>query len=339
MAFRSFAALAALALLGAGPPLDPVDPNLAASLQALAAKDLRVATVAYRLQTGGVGHCPKHTRLSGLVVQDASQYREDLRPAVAQLFGLTDLPTVTAVVPDGAGARAGIRVGDGIIAMNGKSLASELPGVKKRSADGSRFSALLDRMDAAFAVGPVKLDLRRDGKPLTIVENGADACRSAVQLDLSGARNASADGRVVSISQGVYDFTRSDDELAFVIGHELSHNILGHRDFLDSTHTTQGMLGGLGRNGARIRETERQADYFGVYLTAWAGYDPHAAAAFWKRMAHADPLGGLFSDGTHPGNGSRVRDLERAAAEIDAKRAAGKPLDPDYALLAEPAVK
>jgi hypothetical protein len=327
-----------LALLGAGPPPDPLDPALAASLQALAAKDLRVATVAYRLQTGGVGHCAKHTRLSGLVVQDASQYRADLRPAVAQLFGLIDLPTVTAVVPDGAGDRAGIRASDGIVAMNGESLASELPGVKKQSAHGSRFSVLLDRMDAAFAAGPVTLKLWRDGQSLTVTVNGADACRSAVQLDLSGARNASADGRVVSISQGVYDFTRSDDELAFVIGHELSHNILGHRDFLDSTHTSQGMLGGLGRNGARIRQTERQADYFGVYLTAWAGYDPHAAAAFWKRMAHADPLDRLFSDGTHPGNGSRVRDLERAAAEIDAKRAAGKPLDPDYAQLAEAAV-
>ncbi len=328
MAFRKGASLAALALLGAAPPGQTVDPQLAASLKALAAKDLRVATVAYRLQTGGVGHCPKHTRLSGLVVQDASQYRADLRPAVAALFGLTDLPTVTAVVPDGAGARAGVHVGDGIVSIDSESLSAELPGVKKRGADGSRFSALLDRMDAAFAAGPVTLALRRDGQPLTIKVDGADACRSAVQLDLSGARNASADGRIVTISQGVFDFTRSDDELAFVIGHELSHNILDHRDFLDSTHTSGGMLGGLGHNGQRIRETERQADYFGVYLTAWAGYDPHAAAAFWKRMAHADPIGGLLSDGTHPGNGERIRDLERAADEIDAKRAAGQPLDP-----------
>lgn len=323
-------ALAAVVLLADAPEPKQVDPGLAASLQALAAKDLRVATVAYRLQTAGAPHCPKHTRLSGLVVQDASQYRADLRPAVAQLFGLTDLPTVTAVVPDSVGARAGVRVGDGIVTINGQSLAAELPGVKKRSADGSRFSVLLDRLDAAFAAGPVVLQLRRDGQPLTVTFEGAEACRSAVQLDLSGARNASADGRIVSISQGVFDFTRSDDELAFVIGHELSHNILGHRDFLDSTHTSEGLLSGIGRNGARIRDTERQADYFGVYLTAWAGYDPHAAAAFWKRMAHADPLGGLFSDGTHPGNGSRVRDLERAADEIDAKRAAHQPLDPAY---------
>ncbi|WBO20805.1 M48 family metallopeptidase [Sphingomonas abietis] len=327
-------AITAGALAAAAPPPPmppmPVDPELAASLQALAAKDLRVATVAYRLQTGGRAHCPRHTRLSGLVVQDASQYRADLRPAVAQLFGLTDLPTVTAVVPDSAGAGAGIQVGDGILLMNGQRLADELPGVTKRSADGSRFSALLDRLDTAFAAGPVTLELRRDGQPLTVTVNGADACRSAVQLDLSGARNASADGRIVSVSQGVLDFTRDDDELAFVIGHELSHNILGHRDFLDTAHVSDGVLRGIGRNGARIRDTERQADYFGVYLTAWAGYDPHAAARFWKRMAHADPLGGLFSDGTHPGNGARVRDLERAADEIDAKRAAGQPLDPHY---------
>jgi hypothetical protein len=327
---RACGALAiGLALIAAAPAAG-VDPNLAASLQTLAAKDLRVATIAYRLQTAGLAHCPRHTRLSGLVVQDASQYRDDLRPAVAQLFGLTDLPTVMSVVPGSSGDRAGVRPGDGIVALNGVNLAGELPGVHKHSPDGSRFSALLDRMDAAFSAGPVTLTLRRADQTTTITVPGAEACRSAVQLDLSGARNASADGRVVSITQGVMDFTRNDDELAFVIGHELSHNILGHRDFLDSTHTSRGMLSGLGHNGSRIRDTERQADYFGVYLTAWAGYDPHAAASFWKRMAHADPLGGLLSDGTHPGNGNRVRDLERAADEIDAARAAGRPLEPHY---------
>jgi Zn-dependent protease with chaperone function len=332
MAFgRATAGLAALALVAAAPPAPPaVAPTTAAALQALVAKDLRVATISYRLQTAAVDHCPNKTRLAGLVVQDASQYRADLRTGMAALYGMTDLPTVTAVVPDGAGAAAGVTPGDSIVTVDGASLAAELPDVRGRGADGARFTAMIDRLDAAFAAGPVTLVLRHGDAVRTVTVVGAPACRSATQLDLSPARNASADGHTVSITQGIADFARSDDELAFVIGHELSHNILGHRDFLDSTHTARGLFAGLGGNGARLRDTERQADYLGVYLLAWAGYDPHAAASFWRRMDHADPLGSLLSDGTHPGNGVRVRALERAAAEIDAARAAGRPVSPDY---------
>ena len=331
---RGIAALL-LTAASAPPPTEPIVPAVnaatAAALRALVAKDLRVATISYRLQTAAVDHCPVHTRLSGLVVQDASQYRADLRPGMAALYGMTDLPTVTAVVPTGASDVAVIEPGDAIVTVDGASLAAELPTVRRRSADGSRFTAMIDRLDAAFAAGRVTLMLRRGGVTRTVAVLGAPACRSSTQLDLSDTRNASADGHVVSITQGIADFARSDDELAFVIGHELSHNILGHRDFLDSTHTSRGLFAGIGGNGARLRDTERQADYLGVYLLAWAGYDPHAAASFWRRMEHADPLGSLLSDGTHPGNGTRVRDLTRAAAEIDAKRAAGKPVLPNYA--------
>ncbi len=116
-----------------------------------------------------------------------------------------------------------------------------------------------------------------------------------------------------------------------MIGHELSHNILGHRDLPGRhAHAVVDCSRAWESNGARLRDTERQADYFGVYLLAWAGYDPHAAATFWHRMAESDPLGALVSDGTHPGNGTRVRLLVRAAAEIDAERAAARPIVPDY---------
>ncbi len=340
MACGSAAAIvAALALLAATSPLPPpvttpIDPGTAESLRLLVGKDLRVATIAFRLQTAAADHCPDHTRLSGLIVQDASQYSAALRPALAVLYGMTDLPTVTAVVKGSPAAAAGIGAGDAIVAVDGFGLAADLPMAAGRAPDGRRFTAMIDRLDTAFAAGPATLVLRRADQERTVTVTGATACRSAVQLDLSDRRNASADGHVVTVTQGIADFTPSDDELAFVIGHELAHDILGHRAYLDGTHTSRGMVAGLGGNGARLRATERQADYFGVYLLAWAGYDPHAAAHFWRRMAHADPLGSLFADGTHPGYGARVRALARAADEIDAERAAGRPVVPDGAAFA-----
>lgn len=326
-----FGLVALAAVAGQATAGTPAAGSADAALQALVAKDLRVATISYRLQTAAVDHCPRRATLSGLVVQDPSQYRADLRVGMARLYGMTDLPTVVAVVPGSAGDHARVRPGDSIVAIDGDGVAADLPEIAGRKPDGRRFTAMIARLEQAFAKGPVALTVRRGGALSTLTFAGAPACQSATELDLSPARNASADGRTVSISQGIADFARSDNELAFVIGHELSHNILGHRDFLDSTRTSRGLLRGMGGNGARIRETERQADYFGVYLVAWAGYDPHAAANFWRRMGHGDALGGVIGDGTHPGNDARIRDLARAAAEIDAERAAGRPVVPDYA--------
>jgi Zn-dependent protease with chaperone function len=332
MAFARVALVAALALTQ--PARAAIDPGLSASIQALAAKDLRVASIAYRLQTAAVDQCKTRTRLSGLIVQDITQYRADLRPAMAALYNLNDVPAVTGVVPGGAGDRAGLRSGDEIVEVNGTNLVAGLPSVSSKRAIGDRFAAIVDRLDDAFQRGPVTLAIRRGGFVRMFTVTGAPACASQIQLDLAGNRNAGADGKMVTVSQGIVDFTRSDDELAFVIGHELSHNILGHRDFLDATKTSRhGMFAGLGGNGARVRETEQQADYLGLYLVALAGYDYHAAGVFWQRMGRSDPIGSLLPDGTHPGNAARVRSLENEAREIDAKRAAHRALLPDPEIL------
>lgn len=315
-------ALAAAALLGAA-PVAGIDPRVAAALEALAAKDLRVARVAFRLQTGGVRQCRNRTALPGLIVQEPAQYRADLRPAMAALYNLGPYPAVTGVVPGGPADRAGVRTGDQVTALDGVPLGATP--ARSRKADGDSYGLLVDRLARAFAKGRATLALRRDGAVFTRTVVGAPACASAVQLDLDTGRNAGADGSTVTISQGLLDFTRSDDELAFVIGHELAHNILGHRSFLDSTRR-----GGGGESGAAVIETEREADYWGLYLVAWAGYDVTQTPAFWQRIARVGWLSNLFSDGSHPGNRTRARDLQREVAEIQAARAARRPLVPDF---------
>lgn len=322
----------ACALLGAAPQDQSasIAPQLALSLEALAAKDLRVATVAYRLQTAATSLCPHRVGLPGLIVQDASQYREDLRPAMGELFNLTDLPAVTGVVPGGPSAAAGLRAGDQLVAMNGVSLAA-IPAQRTRRANGSRFTAIANRLDDAFAHGPVTLTLRRDGVTMVRRIAGTPGCASLVQLDLAATRNAGADGQTVTISQGLLDFIDDDDELAVVIGHELAHDILGHREYLGRTGTGDGLFAGLGPNGERLRETEREADYYGLYLDAWAGYDVDAAVPFWQRMARAGWLQTLIGDGTHPGFAERIADLGREAAIIRAQQVTGAPVRPDYA--------
>ena len=40
--------------------------------------------------------------------------------------------------------------------------------------------------------------------------------------------NAATDGRSVTVMRGLVNFLTRDEELALVVGHELSHNVLGH---------------------------------------------------------------------------------------------------------------
>lgn len=134
-------------------PSPAIDPVLAASIRTLVAKDLRIASIAYRLQTAAIDLCPARTRLPGLIVQDASQYRADLRPAMAMLYKLEDRPAVTGVVPDSAGDRASIRVGDAILAVNGQSLGDASAPPARRTSD--RFDSIADSLDTAFGNGPV----------------------------------------------------------------------------------------------------------------------------------------------------------------------------------------
>lgn len=319
----------ALIAVGAAPPAT-VAPGIAAALRALVASDLRVATVAFRLQTAAAarGACASRTALPGLLVGDASQYRADLRPGMALLFGLAERPAITGIVPGSPAAAADIRVGDQLVQLDGNDLDEGAPRARVgRAARGERFTRLVALLADAFARGPVTLGLRRGDAALSRTITGAPACASMVQLDLGGLRNADADGRTVTISQGLLDAVRNDDELALVIGHELSHNILGHRALLDRAGR-----GGLFGARAQVRETERAADYLGLYLVAWGGYDVETAAALWRHFGRGGRWGSLVA-GSHPATADRARDLEAEAAQIRARQAAGAPVMPDPAML------
>ena len=135
----------------------------------------------------------------------------------------------------------------------------------------------------------------------------------------------------------------TDDELAAVMGHEMSHALREHSRerasqqaaagvgasvagivadiFLPGTGQLATAGAGLGAQGlyllpySRVHETE--ADRMGVELAARAGYDPRAAIVLWQKMAKlsggsAPPQ--LLS--THPSNEARIKDLTEFAQKV-----------------------
>jgi len=81
---------------------------------------------------------------------------------------------------------------------------------------------------------------------------------------------------------------------------------------------------GVFRSLSYNRMQESEADHVGVFLMAFAGYDPDEAVTFWRRMRAVQEGKGrppeILSD--HPSDERRIHDLRAWAPKArDAKRA------------------
>lgn len=119
----------------------------------------------------------------------------------------------------------------------------------------------------------------------------------------------------------------TDDEIAQVMGHEISHALLGHgRERMSRAMATQGglQIGSIlaGRDLTVLapvadialtlpnsRESESEADRYGIELAARAGYDPHAAISLWEKMSQASGNGPPQFLSTHPAPSNRIQAL------------------------------
>lgn len=115
---------------------------------------------------------------------------------------------------------------------------------------------------------------------------------------------------------------RNSDELAFVLGHEAAHHILGHLATSQKEALNGAILGGIlasvtGGNAKEVeraqqigaqfgalrfsKEHELEADELGTILAYQAGYNAVVGAEFFNRLP--DPGAGFLN--SHPGNDAR----------------------------------
>jgi predicted Zn-dependent protease len=142
-------------------------------------------------------------------------------------------------------------------------------------------------------------------------------------------------GKIV-VYTGILPLTENEAGLATVLGHEMAHATARHgSERVLQEQAAQTLLGGvslsladlkpdeqrsiLGAIGAGAqygvlmpfgRKHESEADAIGLTYMARAGYDPHEALAFWKRMEeHGGEQPPVFLS-THPSHGARIAQLE-----------------------------
>jgi len=148
-------------------------------------------------------------------------------------------------------------------------------------------------------------------------------------------------GKIV-VYEGLLPLVASDDELAVVLGHEVAHAVAKHsnermsQELLaqygaaavdqalstksDQVHAIGNTVFGLGAQlGVMLpysRKHEYEADLMGLVLMGLAGYDPHVAVNFWKKMSAAGTeQPELLS--THPSDANRIAEIEKHLPEVE----------------------
>lgn len=145
-------------------------------------------------------------------------------------------------------------------------------------------------------------------------------------LNVSEVNAISLPGGFIYVTRGMLSFLRSDDELAFVLAHEIGHVTQRHhvqlieRNFFFSIvvslifgqNPTAGQIANLARFFATTgftRELEFAADRLGVEYTHRAGFDAAAGLVFMERLRTAqgrDPSQFEVLFRTHPALADRI---------------------------------
>ncbi|MFM5931840.1 MAG: M48 family metalloprotease [Novosphingobium sp.] len=292
---------AALALvLGAAGPSYAAEPSaqLVAVVRALQADDARINAIGFRLVSANARWCPDTRQASGLLLLDAAAF--NVPASIRSAMALNGDFAVQAVAPGSPAAAAGIQPGEELLALDGRTVADISAGVAPQNQ--VRLNFVHDEIETALdRRGRVSLHFARRHVDL----HGVPACHAHFELATSG-KGAEAGSGTVLMSRALLYETRTDDEAAFVLAHELSHLILDH----------QRRRKAAGKSRRIALETEREADRLAVWLMDNAGYDASVAPAFLKRRG-AKGLAALFPERDHDPASVRARLVDAELVELE----------------------
>lgn len=317
------------------PPV--VTAKMAAAREALGqmvALQDRLYRVAAPILINNADLCRTQARnLLGFTAKNKYSYTGEYVEAAQAVLNYGDRLTVSGVLPGSGAARAGLRKGDGLMAVEGSKLPT---GPSAETQAATVFGPLVGNHQS------LNMTVVRSGATQTLNVPVTRACAFKVDIGNSDNINSYADGQRVMITRGMVNFAQSDEAIAFVLAKDISHNVLGHAATMRSSYTIGSIIDNLvtvrpdlsmliGNAGVKPvpQELDAAADYLALYMLVRAGYNIEHAHAFWQRLAGQYPptvLNGYTH--THPATTYRLSVIDKTVAEIKAKQAAKKPLLP-----------
>ncbi|MEM6857193.1 MAG: hypothetical protein AAF559_04905 [Pseudomonadota bacterium] len=299
MRIAAFAALVLAAALAPAAAQSIEDIDRDAELAAIGQfqdRDQRLQDVGWRMVRGNAEFCDTVIPSIGLQLQDTASYG---RPGIAQaVLGLSGAFAVqTAAQGSPAALAGGFERNREITALAAANINAWEAGERM---DWQRLTRAHDWIDERLKEdGQIEIAFA-DGETKAVEPVPVCATRFEV---LGRSKKAVADGSRVVIGTLFPGFAWEEDEVfAGVVAHELAHNLLGHRAWLDRNK----------RKRRHVRLAEREADRLMPWLLANAGYDPKSAYLFMTRWGKKYDLG-IFRARTHDGWDERA---EFIAAEL-----------------------
>ncbi|MCG3188644.1 MAG: Beta-barrel assembly-enhancing protease [Burkholderiaceae bacterium] len=214
-------------------------------------------------------------------------------------------------------------------------------------AAGQQYQQMLQQASGKRALGPKDhpqvLRLRYIAQRIIPF---ADECNPAAkswrwEVNLIGSQELNAfcmPGGKIAFYYGILSKLQlDDDEVAAIMGHEISHALLEHaRERMGKTTATRlgielgAALLGLGNAGRMAgdlggqlltlrfsRDDESEADRLGMIMAAKAGYDPRAGVTLWKKMMAASKGAPPQFLSTHPSSETRIHDIEALLPRVE----------------------
>lgn len=167
------------------------------------------------------------------------------------------------------------------------------------------------------------------------------------EVNLLGSKEINAycaPGGKIAFYTGILDTLKlTDDEVAMIMGHEMSHALREHgaertgkslvanlavkgaelfAHYKGYDANVVGAVGAVGSGAAKVailsfsREDETEADIVGLDIAARAGYDPRAGITLWKKMGLINKNAPPKWLSTHPPGKDRIAEIQKHLPEV-----------------------
>lgn len=311
-------------------PAAAVAPEKIAALRSWVDQQERLYALAAPLLINSTPLCKRNAQaLLGLTAKTQYSYSNYFADAARTAYGLDNRLRVMSVLAGSGAEKSGMRRGDVLLAIEGRPL----PKGPDAEQDAARLITAKMR-----GHGKVRLTVEREGAEIPVDVPLTQACAISVELGNSDDVAGYADGRRAMVTRGMLAYTRSDDELAYVLAKEIAHAVLMVSPRPNMAATIEALRLPIPSSSAAAIAShikpyspvmDATADKLSLYMLARAGYKIDDVLPFWKKLADRYPVDMRNAyTSLHPSTAYRVSVMTAVLRTVKDKLAHHWPLVP-----------